>query len=142
MLRHYTVVFFLSLLFLSFFLFFFLSFFLPVFGFAEQASSAAGCARPNIRITCLCNIYPFIPNFDIEKLGYTGVYLFFSAYITWTRFRNEMIISDRESATFVVYINIQQNCTCECISHAAYQSFFAHGEVQSVLSGYTAIQLI
>ena len=30
-----------------------------------------------IRKTCPCNIYPRIPHFYIEKLGYAGVYLFF-----------------------------------------------------------------
>ena len=27
--------------------------------------------------TCPCNIYPLKPHFDIEKLGFAGVYLFF-----------------------------------------------------------------
>ena len=27
--------------------------------------------------TCLCNVYPLEPHFDIAKLGYTGVYLIF-----------------------------------------------------------------
>ena len=31
----------------------------------------------NIRKTCPCNVYPLIPHFYIEKLGYGGVYLFF-----------------------------------------------------------------
>ena len=30
-----------------------------------------------IRKTCPCNIYPLIPHFYIEKLGFAGVYLFF-----------------------------------------------------------------
>ena len=31
-----------------------------------------------IRITCLCNTYPLIPHFYVEKLGYAGVYLIFT----------------------------------------------------------------
>ena len=30
-----------------------------------------------IKETCMCDKYPFEPYFYIEKLGYTGVYLFF-----------------------------------------------------------------
>ena len=30
-----------------------------------------------IRKTCPCNIYPLKPQFYIEQMGYTGVYLFF-----------------------------------------------------------------
>ena len=30
-----------------------------------------------IRKTCLCNVYPIVPQFYIVKLGYAGVYLFF-----------------------------------------------------------------
>ena len=30
-----------------------------------------------IRKTCPCNVYPLMPHFYVEKLGYAGVYLFF-----------------------------------------------------------------
>ena len=30
-----------------------------------------------IRITCPCNVYPFIPTIYTEKLGFAGVYLIF-----------------------------------------------------------------
>ena len=37
-----------------------------------------GIHNYNIRITCLCFVYVQIPHFYIVKLGYSGVYLFFS----------------------------------------------------------------
>ena len=33
----------------------------------------------NIRKTCPCNVYSLEPQFYIAKLGYAGVYLFFSS---------------------------------------------------------------
>ena len=34
--------------------------------------------------TCSCNVYPLEPHFYIAKLGYAGVYLFFSYFCSET----------------------------------------------------------
>ena len=43
----------------------------------SRNSKLVSCSRLCIRKTSLCNVYSIIPNFNIEKIGFAGVYLFF-----------------------------------------------------------------
>ena len=44
---------------------------------SHDSGKVVWAVERSIRITCLCNEHPLTPNFYIEKVGFTGVYIIF-----------------------------------------------------------------